>query len=45
MKYLGKNNEKCAKDFCIHNYETLIREITENQNKSRDITCLSMKIS
>ena len=39
IKYLGINLPKEAKDLYIANYKTLMKEIKEDTNRWRNITC------
>ena len=39
MKYLGINLPKEAKDLYAENYKTLMKEIKDNTNRWRDISC------
>ena len=40
IKYLGMYLPKETKDLYIENYKTLVREIKEDTNRSRNIPCL-----
>ena len=40
IKYLGKNLPKETKDVYMENYKTLIKEIKDDTNRWRNITCL-----
>ena len=39
IKYLGINVSKELKDLYTENYETLVKEIKEDTNKQKDISC------
>ena len=39
MKYLGINLPKESKDLCTENYQTLIKEIKDDTNRWRNISC------
>ena len=39
IKYLGINVSKELKDLYTENYETLMKEIKEDTNKQKDISC------
>ena len=40
IKHSGINLPKETKDLCIENYETLMKEIKDDTNKWRNISCL-----
>ena len=39
IKYLGVYLPKETKDLCIENYKTLVKEIKEDTNRWRNISC------
>ena len=39
IKYLGINLPKETKDLCAENYNTLMKEIKDDTNRWRDISC------
>ena len=39
MKYIGINLTKEVKDLCSENYETLVKEIEDDTNKWKVISC------
>ena len=39
IKYLGINLPKESKDLCTENYQTLIKEIKDDTNRWRNISC------